>query len=993
MLKKILTLILGISIFASVLIPCQGFALSDESDVPSCEAAIASLKRFKMIPEDFDADKIMTFGEFVGLAMKLTGLDSVPVSEGQYFSDVPKSAKHYNAVMHAKNMGIATGLGNGTLGYNQSLTMDRAAKILVAILGYEPYAQSKGGWSAGYIIVAGQEGILDGCAFDSSKPLTGRNAAQMVYNCLEIDILVQESYPEGNYKSYDGENPLTQWMKIQKTEGVVTGNQITTTSGGEGLDNGIVTIDNERYVENGTLAGDLLGCKVTAYYKEENGKKVLLEVSLDDEAKIYEIPGTDIANETTKEKVHYYTDDSEKVQSVSVSPDAYIFYNFKKYNDAPSDVLFNPETGALKLIDYDGDKKADVVYITDSEIYVVESITAGSGKVYDKYGKPDIFLADDEDKGLVVDIILDGAKVDVTKVMANNVLTVTRSDDGKYIRAEVGYRKVKGTLSEKGNGYIVAKNKKYNIHPQCEAVFEGINPGTNGIVLLDIYYNAAGFIADSSSDGTYGYAISAMTKKSGLAGDKTAFKIYTTDGNVEIYELSKDIKINGKVSNDYGEKYDDSQTVIDEFTADVTYYKGKANERTFPGVFDHQLIKYKLDAKGKLSSIEKAVLNCRDFGGTGKAMDAFSLDLNYRGYGNADTPVRHNFIYKNSGLLGNDFNLKEAQGIQIPSPDVWIDFYDGNITESDLESMFSLYQPYLDWSNDTTFDKGQIIKLYDIDDMKMASVIITEGAKLSVNVGPYFMLVEGISEVLDKDGMPGTAITGMYRGKYQKIFVDTTADAFTPGKWKEEGLLDLKPGDVIRIALNSTGEIVNLFKVYTVKQESEWTLGRDTDKRNISVMTTFRDKTSPAYREYLLGGNEFSEIIFSNGESGDPYSVRIMPYCYWTGFGLIAVHARSAYMKQGQMIVSPGIPYGETDPVGEKIGFFPGNSDNGGNVRGSYYFDESTGIVREATADDLEESDYKSYVMRIRYGLVEDLIIINHKEPIQGDWYGWSETK
>ena len=984
MQKRILTLILGVVIVLSALSPVAFGAQAD--DEPSCEAAISALKRFEMLGEDFEADEVMSFGDFVGLAMKLTGVSQIPVSEEPCFSDVPKSAKHYNAVMHAKNMGIATGLGDGSFGYNQRLTMDRAAKILVSILGYEPYAVAKGGWSAGYIIVAGSEGILDGCDFDSSKPLTGRAAAQMVYNCLETDILQQESYPEGSYRTVDGENPLTKWMKIKRVEGLVTGNQITDISGGEGLEDGIVTIDNVRYVENSTLAGDLLGCEVTAYYKEENGKNILLDVRLDEDAKTYNISGLDIEPETTASKVYYYDESTDKKQDVSINPDAYIFYNFKKYSDASSPDLFKPENGALKLIDYDGDKKCDVVYVTESEVYVVESVTAGSGKVSDKYGKPDLILNPSDDE-VVVEIILDDAKVDISKVAVNNVLTVTKSDDEKFIRVEVGYRKVKGLVSEKGNGYIVAKNKKYNIHPQSETVFEGIAPGTEGIVLLDIYYNAVGFIADSSSDGEYGYAISAMTKQSGLSDKIIAFKVFTLDNEVKIFEVAKDIKVNGKVSNDSGEKYD-AETLMKEFTTDVTYYRTKANERTFTDVFDHQLIKYKLDAEGKLIAIEKAVLNCRDFGGTGKAMDAFSLDLDYKGWGNADTPVAHNFIYKNSGMLGNDFQLVNAQGIQIPSADIWIDYYDGKISDSDLETMFSLYKPYLSWPNDKTFGNNTAIKLYDINEVKYASVIVTEGGKVSTVVEPNFMLVESVSQMLDEDGMPGTAISGMYKGEYQKIFVDTTADAFTPGLWREEGLLNLKPGDVIRIARNSKGEIIDIFKIYTVEQESTWPIPVDTRIDSVGVMQYFRDKTSDGYREYLLGGNEFTELAF-RGENGDPYTLRVYPWCYWTGNSLIAIHARSVFVKNGVVMINPGVPHGHSEPVGLKLGSFPGNA----LERGAYFFDEATGKVRPATKEDLEEDDTKSYVLRMRYAVVEDLIVIKHKEPIQGEWFGWSETK
>ena len=91
MQKRILTLILGVVIVLSALSPVAFGAQAD--DEPSCEAAISALKRFEMLGEDFEADEVMSFGDFVGLAMKLTGVSQIPVSEEPCFSDVPKSAK------------------------------------------------------------------------------------------------------------------------------------------------------------------------------------------------------------------------------------------------------------------------------------------------------------------------------------------------------------------------------------------------------------------------------------------------------------------------------------------------------------------------------------------------------------------------------------------------------------------------------------------------------------------------------------------------------------------------------------------------------------------------------------------------------------------------------------------------------------------------------------------------------------------------------------
>ena len=58
----------------------------------------------------------------------------------------------------------------------------------------------------------------------------------------------------------------------------------------------------------------------------------------------------------------------------------------------------------------------------------------------------------------------------------------------------------------------------------------------------------------------------------------------------------------------------------------------------------------------------------------------------------------------------------------------------------------------------------------------------------------------------------------MYKGKEAKLFVKTDAQAFVD----DPKLLEIKSGDVVRIAQDATGMVVNLFKVYTLYQDAEW---------------------------------------------------------------------------------------------------------------------------------------------------------------------------
>ena len=413
MKRKILITFLVTALLVTTFVPFAAFADEGEASDVSHAKAVQTLKRLDMLGEEFPGAEKIKFGEFLGLAMKLTGITGVPASTSSPYSDVTDSEKYYSEVIHATNMGIVSGYGDGTLGYAENITSGRASKILVSILGYEPHAIAKGGYPAGYTIVAGSIGVFDELTLDANSPLTWDQAAQMVYNCLEIEILQPESYPTESYVTVDGENPLTKWMKIKRLEGVVTANSLTTINGGEGEEEGYVTIDGVRFMENGTMASSYIGCKVNAYYREITSAKLeLLEVSLDADAKIWEISGEDIDEAaTTASKIYYYEDNSSKSEDVSIENGAFISYNFKKYEGAPSAELFTPENGAVTLIDSDGNKKADCVYIKNSTTYVVEEVRASNGYIKDLYNQPDLRLDVESNNELVCKIYKDGVSV------------------------------------------------------------------------------------------------------------------------------------------------------------------------------------------------------------------------------------------------------------------------------------------------------------------------------------------------------------------------------------------------------------------------------------------------------------------------------------------------------------------------------------------------------------------------------------------------------
>ncbi|MBQ4630265.1 MAG: S-layer homology domain-containing protein [Clostridia bacterium] len=986
MKRKILITFLVTALLVTTFVPFAAFAGEGEASDVSHAKAVQTLKRLDMLGEEFSGAEKIKFGEFLGLAMKLTGITGVPASTSSPYSDVTDSEKYYSEVIHATNMGIVSGYGDGTLGYAENITSGRASKILVSILGYEPHAIVKGGYPAGYTIVAGNIGVFDELALDANSPLTWDQAAQMVYNCLEIEILQPESYPTESYVTVDGENPLTKWMKVLTVEGTVTSNAITNVMGGEGEEAGYVTIDNVRYLENGCGASKYVGCKVNAYYKEESSaKRTLLMVSLDENYNEWEIPSEALDDSTTKEKVYYYEDGSDKAKYVTVEDAANIFYNFKKYTSAPTDNLFKPENGAVRLVDSDGNKKADAVYVTESETYVVEEVRPANGFVKDLYNREDLRLDTAINDELVFTVLKDGVEVSVSDIKVNDVLTVTKSEDGNYISVEIGYKRARGTLDGMGADYLEIKGEKYNIVKQNQDKFTSDLLGKEITILFDKYLNAAGYLLSQTSGLDYGYLCQIKASGKGLnAGQNAQIMLFTPSGEFITVQTADKVSVNGSSKNESGVAFDGTSLVesfMTTYEIDISDDPKKPDIRTFTAI-KNQLIKYKLNDAGEVTEIETARNNCYDHGGTGMEEEGFTLDLDYWGYGKNPGGAEHNFIYKNSGVLGNDYDLKGTIGIQIPNPKLWASFYMGINSWSDLEKAFDIYTPTTDWPNDKRFTDGAGVKLYDVDAQKVASFIITEGATSSVNPTQHLFLVESVGQALDDDGMPGTRLSGMYKGKEAKLFVKTDAQAFKD----DPKLLEIKSGDIIRIAQDATGMIVNLFKVYTLYQDAEWLdaqFGKNADKRNISFKNTVRPN-----REYLLGGDEFAEWVFSNGETGDPGTLRTYPYCFWTGNACTVMHVRTVYMSGSRPMLNHGPLEATGESITEKLVNTPGVI-NGG----FYFYDEANETVRLATKDDLIEDDRYTYVLRSRYGSFEDLIVIKHKEPVLGYWEGYTEGK
>ncbi|MBQ4528199.1 MAG: S-layer homology domain-containing protein [Clostridia bacterium] len=921
-LRKILSLILCISLLTSVL-SVGTYAQSDT--VNDHSEAVEVLERLSMLPGDFDAEKNIGFAGFVSMAMKLTGM-SYNAAEGEKspFKDVDTYDEHYGAIKLAWQMGILSGYGDGTVGYDEKVTLDRGAKILLSMLGYDVKAQAKGGYPAGYIIVAGELDMLTNLG-DASSYLTCGQAAQLIYNCLETDILQQESYPDGNYITVDGENPLTKWLKFSKTEGTVTANSFTSLSVGGELEEGFVAIDGESYVENGTEISSFIGCRVEAWYREDGAKKILMHAKPIDDTKTYVVSSSDIAPETNGNLFYYYEDETNDVKKLKISDDAIWLYNFKTCTSDFGIAHLKPENGTVILTCTEGGNTADVVSIKESVTYVVKEANVHNLVITDTYDMDDLRLGDDDVRYVITK---ENAPITFEEIMPNNVLTVTKTSDASYIEINVSAKKIKGAIEEMGDDSITVNGRRFGILSQNKGEIKKLKPGESVTLLFDTNLEASGFVRGTMGETVYGYLITAMSKVTGLS-EKTAFKIFTTDSGVQTFEVSDKISLNGQRRNSQGAEYT-GEKLIEEFKDGDT--------------FVHQLIKYEIDDDGKISKILTAKENRHQYEGTGQYDEDFSHDYSYR---KGDTRANYVF-FKTGGLLGNEYSLNGSLGITVPSEDVWAG---GNMTE--IEKSFGVFDPMITWPADK---RVTMVDLYDVSEIKRPAIVLEYGVGGSPMCGPEFMLVEEVTQGLDEDGMSATFVKGMYDGEYQKLQLKTDSDNFIA----DPSLLKLQSGDVIRVAKDAMGRVINLIKVFTL----------------------YREK---AAGKYALYGDCFDAL--SGGEnSADVTSYKQNDFCNFDASAMYAVHATATYNDTDAVWGTHiSVNLGRRDENSRDLPLkLMRIDDKKGRI---YLYDEKTETVRLATEDELYKDEKKTVIIRSRYAVAMDTIIINWEDAKTGVYW------
>ena len=304
-------------------------------------------------------------------------------------------------IAYCANLGIIAGKGNGNFEPNATVTGSEAAKMLLVALGYNASVEGYTGanWQINVDVAANQKDLYDSLgALNTTDGLTRDNAAQMVYNALDCQM-VEYNYiitgtPDNSLttKPQVTNGKLGTLMKEKfgaiKVEGIVVGNEFADLSSskqnddkvviGAALDDDktkiVITNDDDQKDFSGTQIFsletnvDMLGRSVSIYVKPSStaSKSTVIGSA---------IPSADnkVVTDYTSDKIADVADDNN-LDIVSGTQVALNYAQLGKLSDYTGAATAGEEK---ILIDNNNDGDVDYVLLNT---YIFGKVTAYSTK-------------------------------------------------------------------------------------------------------------------------------------------------------------------------------------------------------------------------------------------------------------------------------------------------------------------------------------------------------------------------------------------------------------------------------------------------------------------------------------------------------------------------------------------------------------------------------------------------------------------------------------
>lgn len=634
--KKYLSILLAVMmILSSVSVLADGETTSNFSDLDAntiVGKAVSELVPYGIIsgyPDGtFKQDNTITRAEFAKIIVTFLNLQNIG-TEGlpTGFADVDENS-HWGQpyIRTAIDRGIILGYPDGTFKPDNPVKYCEAVKMMVCALNYGDVAASRTQpgqlWYSGYVAQAAELGILKNISVGSAEDPASRGlVAILSSNSLDAEVASTTVGGNGSTEG-SGSTAREEFLNTEKVSGVVVGCNQTSIMGAEVKNSSrLITVydgfDLKTYtVAYGTDTMALLGYKISANVNAAASGEYqeITAIAKDRMNVVYNVPGEFIDNVSANGIDYWENANSVELRTASFANNIEIIYNGKYLGSGAASYLsdFQIDAGNILLISNDGDSAADVAFINDCEIYVVNSSGTDSStkqkKIYTLYNGGEIIVPEKSNyvkinnKGTVVE---DPTSFSVSKY---DVINLYKSKDGKVFNMTVTKNKKAGKIDALSGNEITIAGKEYTFaynYPDEEKA--KLKVGNN----VSAYLDANGYIACAEAASTaatsnvfMGYLFGAEAGQG--VGGVTKIRLYgMSSGKTgdRTYPVASNVKIDGVICGSGAEVEAALQASADIANANKGD-GGVTGLQTYS-----QLIRFTLNVDGEVDTIDTVSVN------------------------------------------------------------------------------------------------------------------------------------------------------------------------------------------------------------------------------------------------------------------------------------------------------------------------------------------------------------------------------------------------
>ena len=519
--------------YVSVSSPSDTSVTEKEAD----DFAFELMKKLGIFSEDISyqgkVNQTVSRGEFAIYLARMLKSDNITGNGTNEFIDVSEDNDLSIALSGLKSMGIVKPDENGKFRPNDTLTVREMSEMLIRSFRSADMNTLAESLDNNYLSTAVQLDMLKGISnFDTA---TFGDCVVMMYNTLHTEY--RHNY--GETKS----TLLKDIYDIEYIKGRVTANCFTEISGTRTNDIEKIGIDGVNYICNDEALHELLGYHLIVYYTEENDERSIVFYRTDDKTSVVRIDAENIEKYSDFTLFYY---NGRKTAKIKIGRDTAIIYNGMVL-ETDYDSAFNIDTGFVTII---SSGNVDTVIIETYDTVRVTGIDVSRKKVYaeriEDGSEEELDFNKDSDKWIFFKSYPYGKEVNENMLLAGDILCVSKSFDGSYIRGWQCSQTVSGKVDKvAGNTddrLVTIDGEQYQVAHYYK---DKIVTGEQTSFVLDIAGRIASVGKQTQSDRILGYIYRLVDARKDHE-DNIYVKIYNVQRQHENLVLADHVVLDGE---------------------------------------------------------------------------------------------------------------------------------------------------------------------------------------------------------------------------------------------------------------------------------------------------------------------------------------------------------------------------------------------------------------------------------------------------------------